>query len=270
MKLNYTIISDKENNVRRKTIYQEFKKIGVYEPNYTDAIMATRWTMKEVYRHIIFPCYLTKGEVGCVLSHKKVYKNFLETTEKSILIFEDDAVFTKECNYNILEKILEFINSLEYPAVIALQKSKWEGEQVFSINEKLSIHMAHMYYCTHGYAINRKAAENIIKLQTPIRFEIDAFELYNYLGIARLYSLNQDLVIQSNHFESTIGNERFYEDNQEKRAARECIRTEHYKDAYKRVSFRQKVNGIKAYFRFWKFKRLRNQKRRIKRFFGEK
>lgn len=42
MMINYTVISDRDNEERRKLVYNEFYKIGIEEPNFTDAIMTTR------------------------------------------------------------------------------------------------------------------------------------------------------------------------------------------------------------------------------------
>ena len=44
--------------------------------------------------------------------------------------------------------------------------------------------------------INRTAAENIKKLQTPVKFEIDAFKFYYWLNACKLYCLDKDLILQ--------------------------------------------------------------------------
>ena len=85
--LNYTIISDALNRDRRESIKDIFKGIGINEISFTEAIMATRMSDIEVYSHTIENSFLTKGEVGCVLSHKKIYETFLNSEEKSIIIF---------------------------------------------------------------------------------------------------------------------------------------------------------------------------------------
>ena len=74
--MNYTIISDRDNEQRRNLVNSEFKKIGIVSPTYTDAIMATKMTDNEVYSYTIPDTDLTKGQVGCALSHKKVYEAF--------------------------------------------------------------------------------------------------------------------------------------------------------------------------------------------------
>lgn len=41
-------------------------------------------------------CYLTKGEIGCVLSHQLIYKKMQEENIHHALILEDDVVIKPE------------------------------------------------------------------------------------------------------------------------------------------------------------------------------
>ena len=42
-------------------------------------------------------------------------------------------------------------------------------------------------FCTHAYILNRSAAEVILSVKTPVRFEIDAFKFYYCLADVELY-----------------------------------------------------------------------------------
>ena len=70
---NYTIISDKDNEERRAFVRKEFSNIGIDNPHFTDAIMAIRISDEKAFSYAVPNTYLTKGEIGCALSHKKVY-----------------------------------------------------------------------------------------------------------------------------------------------------------------------------------------------------
>ncbi len=236
------------NIKRRESIKDTFRKIGVDDVAFTDAIMATRMSDTEVYSRTIENSFLTKGEVGCVLSHKKVYEEFLTSEHRSIVIFEDDALFTDECTLTTLEEILQIVDEIEEPIVVALQKSDYSKNEKFKTNNEISIYSCHKFYCTHGYIINRAAAKNILEIQTPIRFEIDAFEYYYWLGAVTLYCLNENLVIQNVKLESVIGDERFNSnDTWRKRMER---RKEIYNDLYKCLSIMNKLQvGIKHFRR---------------------
>ena len=84
--------------------------------------------------------------------------------------------------------------------------------------------------------LNRSAAEIILSMQTPIRFEIDAFKFYYWLADVGLYCLNQDLVDQSKDLESGIGSGRFDADN------RSELKNKAYKELSKKLPLTSKVN----------------------------
>lgn len=85
--------------------------------------------------------------------------------------------------------------------------------------------------------LNRSAAEIILSMQTPIRFEIDAFKFYYWLADIGLYCLNQDLVDQSMELESGIGAGRFDADN------RTELKNKAYKELYKKLPIKGKINS---------------------------
>lgn len=234
--MNYTIISDRDNEQRRNLVNSEFKKIGIVSPTYTDAIMATKMTDNEVYSYTIPDTYLTKGQVGCALSHKKVYEAFLKSDVDTITIFEDDILFSGICNLDLLNNIIESVSNWEFPFVLALQKSRYHGKKIFDVNKQVSIYSSHNLYCTHGYIINKAAARNILTLQTPIQFEIDMFKFYYWLGATNLFCLNQNLVVQTPDLPSTI-------DFSTKKAEYiDMLQRRTFKTLYKHLNFKEKIN----------------------------
>ena len=171
----------------------------------------------------------------------------MDSQHNSIIIFEDDAVFTEKCSVSILQDIMKIVDNINRPVVVALQKSDYQKKEKVTITADIAMHPCHKFYCTHGYIINRSAAKNILELQTPIKFEIDAFEYYYWLGATDLYCLNEDLVLQSQDFESVIGDERFTPGvTWKKRMAR---REEIYKAIYANLSFSEKVKAEIKHFK---------------------
>ena len=79
-KIPIFVISLKNNNKRRKHIVQEFQKNKMPNWQFFNAIRPTR-----------YPNTLSRGQYGCLLSHKKLWKYSL-TVDKPILIFEDDVI----------------------------------------------------------------------------------------------------------------------------------------------------------------------------------
>ena len=132
----------------------------------------------------------------------------MKSKERTIIIFEDDVLFMEMCNIHVLEQIVNVIDTVEAPVVVALQKGAYNKKEKFRINDEISIYSSYKFYGAFGYVINRAAAKIILDIQTPIRFEMDAFEYFCWLGDIHLYCLNENLVIPNLELESLIGDER--------------------------------------------------------------
>ena len=171
------------------------------------------------------------------MSQKKVYEEFLNTDQKSILIFEDDIIFSKECTLEALESLMEYVSKQTEPSVLVLQKSQWHNKKVWTVDDNISIYSSRNQFCTHAYILNQSAARIILSMQTPIRFEIDAFKFYYWLANVGLYCLNQGLVDQSMELESGIGAGRFDADN------RTELKNKAYKELYKKLPIKGKINS---------------------------
>lgn len=171
------IISDVDNTLRRQNVKTETSRVGL-DFTFFDAIMANRMDPDEVASKALPNTFLTRGEIGCALSHLGVMREFLSSEEKSILICEDDIYFTDEFSEERVHKIRQFVESTDEPRVVVLQKSRYHYKNIQKVDDTLHIYSAVNLFCMHGYILNRKAAENIMQIQTPLCFEIDAFKFY--------------------------------------------------------------------------------------------
>ena len=181
--MNIVVISDKNNEVRRQNIIKEFSNNDL-DFKFFDAIMANKMSKEEL---AIKDTFLSPSEIGCALSHCGVYDEFLKSDEKSIMICEDDIYFTEYFNYDSLLKIKEFLDEIDEPRLVVLQKSIYHHKRIQSVGDNVNLYSTRNAFCTHGYMINRAAARNIKMFQTPIRFEIDAF---------KFYCLDKDFIVQ--------------------------------------------------------------------------
>ena len=179
------IISDKNNVKRREHIINEFQKIGV-EPNFSDAIIGRSLSKEELEAVRCDMNYLTAGEIGCVLSHKKVLEKFLESAYKSVIIFEDDILFSDDLTHDILEDLENLVGDMEDPSVLSLYTTEIIYGETLKLRS-IGINSTPRFMRSHGYIINRNGAELILKLQTPIMFEYDQFKFYHYLKGCKLY-----------------------------------------------------------------------------------
>jgi glycosyl transferase family 25 len=148
--------------------------------------------------HHRFSKTMKHGEIACSWSHRMMYEDMLANNYNRVLIMEDDAVPD--------EKMLPQISSIlkEIPEDCELLMWGWakNGEQSFFSSLKQQwYHLQHRFgnlkwdhpiirnlYATpfsnhlkkagfhdytYAYAINRNAAEKLIKMQTPIQYIAD-------------------------------------------------------------------------------------------------
>ena len=110
------------------------------------------------------------GEIGCYLSHLKAMETFLQTNDPWCIILEDDA--------EVLPGCLDVINALA-------AEDDWDLVKLFNfhhglpfkkrllgLNHHLVIHLTRTTSCA-AYAINRRAAEKLLKSALPITEQID-------------------------------------------------------------------------------------------------
>ena len=231
--MNIVVISDKNNEVRRQNIIKEFSNNDL-DFKFFDAIMANKMSKEELATKSIKDTFLSPSEIGCALSHCGVYDEFLKSDEQSIMICEDDIYFTEYFNYDSLLKIKEFLDEIDEPRLVVLQKSIYHHKRIQSVGDNVNLYSTRNAFCTHGYMINRAAARNIKMFQTPIRFEIDAFKFYYWLNACKLYCLDKDFIVQlaEDIIPSTV--EKNWKDN------RKAKKDAAYKELYNQLSLKGK------------------------------
>lgn len=186
------VISEKNAEDRRASILTNFQSHGV-EPQFFDAIMGNELTPKELESLAVDLGVMRLGEVGCALSHLGVYKNLLESQKPYIFVFEDDVqlntVFFQE-----LADLQKFLDRHTEPLVLLLYKAVAHTKPIVYKEGKPFILRALAGTEGHGYVINRKAAENILRFQTPPRIEIDAWAQYLKFNLLEIYCMEEKLV----------------------------------------------------------------------------
>jgi len=104
---------------------------------------------------------LTKGEIGCSLSHWSVWKECSENTE-GVIILEDDAYFKNDMLikvYNTIDK-LKHINydwDLLYLGRVPQDIDYEEGGPLPNLNQNLQYS-----YCLYGYCLSKTGIDKIL------------------------------------------------------------------------------------------------------------
>lgn len=230
-------ISDKNNIYRREHVRKQCDKIGL-EPVFFDAIMGKDLSKDELNSVTSDYNYLTEGEIGCALSHINVLHTLLSTEETSVVVFEDDIVFSNHITLDLLEEFKSFVNSKKEPTVLALYSSENYYRKEYQIAD-VGVYSTPRFMGTYGYIVNRAAAEAIICLQEKISFEIDHFKNYYYLKGCKLYMLNKNCVgVDKASISSTISRLSSNENND---TYRQKLRNKNMNALFQKVSSYRKI-----------------------------
>lgn len=204
MQFYHFIISAEEMSNRKKNCMECFTRLGI-QPCFLDAVMGKNLSQDEL-RNLAHDNGLLKvGAIGCALSHLKAYRQFLQSKEKCAYIFEDDAQLTEKF-IALQPEIQKFMEKQTKPTVLALYRFDGLKRKIQDLDHEICIMRSFGGTASHAYVINRSAAENLLRAQTPVRIEFDAWAIYQKLGFINLYCLNKDVVILNDALsqESTI------------------------------------------------------------------
>lgn len=136
----HTIISADRAYDRKVAIRKNFYALGI-EPHFVSAIMGDELSPDERVRLVDDKGLLKLGEVGCVLSHLKVCKDFLSTNAPYWTIFEDDIHLSNEF-LDAYPRIESFMNSQIEPSVLLLRRNNGKGKVVYPLGR--NHHVLHM------------------------------------------------------------------------------------------------------------------------------
>lgn len=131
---------------------------------------------------------LTKGAIGCYLSHVKIWENILKNNYNTVLIFEDDAKIPKNLNHELHEQMKYVPNDWDIVLFGYICKKCLKYEKYIEVER---------FMLTHCYMINKKAIIKIMNSETlfPITQQIDAL-MSELSTIINIYSVTDKLVKQ--------------------------------------------------------------------------
>jgi GR25 family glycosyltransferase involved in LPS biosynthesis len=113
-----------------------------------------------------FGITLTKGAIGCALSHKKIWEMVAQSNYEKVLVVEDDIKINK--NIYLFQKLYD-----KFPKdwdIIYLGSGQYIKDKKISKN----IYKLKHAYQTIGYVINNKSAKKLLKGVFPLTQQIDS------------------------------------------------------------------------------------------------
>ena len=150
---------------------------------------------------------LSRGEIGCALSHLKFYRNVLKEGAAGF-VFEDDV----ELGDNIkkaLGEIEDFLAFRTTPTLVQLPGLERDLPHRAGVKEKDNFIKVINPTGTYAYGINSSAAELLLDVFNPIKCPIDYYRyLIRHYGL-EVFAYSEKMVSVDMESESTIGLERF-------------------------------------------------------------
>lgn len=137
--------------------------------------------------------FLTRGEIGCALSHQLAYKRMQEENLHHALILEDDVEFDEKISL-LLSDMDEFLAKKKRFLCLAYKSKKVFDFVRYKTKSGLKIRESYEASRLHGYFITLKAAESILKINQPVILEADMLYPFYQLTLLKSYSIDEDII----------------------------------------------------------------------------
>lgn len=120
------------------------------------------------------------GQIGCALSHNRIYQKMVEEGIPVCCILEDDVVFSPE--YPLIMEYVEKYVDISRPQVILLHchYSEYAGKNTAQTGCEIKPIVYER--CTESYILTRKAAEALLALNCPIKRPCDQWYVFAKTG----------------------------------------------------------------------------------------
>lgn len=200
------IVNLKDHVERRNYIISLLSSFQQIKPCFIEAVdgramaedkknkaFASEMFLKEYNRPVL------QGELGCTLSHQKIYHKIVSEHIKTAIVFEDDIIIRENIDDHIPK--IETLLDTNKPTIILLSGWFWfTNTNRFDKNHRIAKVIDG--YLTHAYAINFAAAQLMLS-ERPYLLA-DAWEKYAKFGI-NIYGITPHLIDQDwTNFESSI------------------------------------------------------------------
>ncbi|MBQ9205341.1 MAG: glycosyltransferase family 25 protein [Treponema sp.] len=131
------------------------------------------------------------AQIGCTLSHRKCFEEFIKSGEKVCLIFEDD-IYPKAPMFPVIKEIQKFLATQSSPTIVLLSGWFWYTKKISL--ETIALGSLYSGFLAHSYMMNARAAEVLLK-QKPYFVADDWHEFRKKFGL-KIYGLIPHLINQ--------------------------------------------------------------------------
>jgi len=147
---------------------------------------------------------LTKGAVGCYLSHLDIYKKIANSDKEYGLIFEDDIELPKNF-YKSMNEGLNEINKIDPEWDIYLL-----GHICIECDIEKKYIRAKKFWCLHSYIVKKESAKKLLKYLDPENGNLLSRQLDAQMSLLiednklKIYGISPSICNQSRLYNSSI------------------------------------------------------------------
>ena len=218
MEIKTYIIGLKDRFDRRTALNSNFKE---FDYEYYDAVKGEELDIQKLIQdNVISDCIkspltgiMTKGVIGCALSHLNVWKKIIDEGHDTALILEDDVFL--DTHINTLNSAFDNIKKLNGWDVVFLGKQTVDiinhrtnpnnyQEYVDGIsNFPEDLHKMRYgagFFCAHAYVLSRSGVQKLVEqaskgIDYPIDVFIEEMKKYDF----QIYTTARSLIRQKSH-----------------------------------------------------------------------
>ncbi|MCS0590472.1 glycosyltransferase family 25 protein [Massilia norwichensis] len=126
----------------------------------------------------LFNRELSKGEIGCALSHLSIYRKMVEEDIPYALILEDDARILDEDLPATLSKLAQCHAAQAPVAVLLNHVMRYDGSTKIQLDDSRCLYEAYRGVNAHAYFITKAAAEILVRNLYPVYVVADKWEYF--------------------------------------------------------------------------------------------
>ncbi len=192
------ILSMAKSVQRRESIIAQCEK-NKLDYEVIEAVDGNALSEEERFKHTQKLNYaFQNGEIGCALSHQKIYQKMLDENISNALILEDDAAIS-----NSIDVVLDsfpYATNQAVPTIILLSKvNKLINKPLFSIDKKYSLYPVYHATTSHGYIINQAAAAALLQFLYPVWMVADKWSLFEEYAKVKVLAVHPAAILLSGH-----------------------------------------------------------------------
>ncbi len=209
------VISLKESQERRDWISKQLGDMGI-EFEFFDAVDGRSldaqdyqaYNRKKRLRY--FGRDMKGGEIGCLLSHKRIYEKIVDNNLEMALILEDDVIL-KESFVRAIKEISKIGDKFEIARFLGSPKvAKHKRRKITHLfDDYWIVRIPTTPGGAHAYVITQKGAKSMLKVMDKNYLPIDTLIGHAWKTKIRSYIIQPGLAVQDLSMESSIGEERF-------------------------------------------------------------